>query len=121
MSSRKFDTALDDLFRQALAPIADQEAPANAWDRLIRTVRVPPVERATWKPLSERFVTLQRGYSAAWHRFTAWAQCFMTLPTYAHPFDILGIRWTIPSISFCEHSASTDSRSSVRFIEEHRG
>ena len=78
MSSHRFDTALDDLFRQALAPVADQEAPANAWKRLVRAVQMPPVERTAWETLLARLVPSQRGYSAAWHRLTSWVQCFVT-------------------------------------------
>ncbi|MCJ7736493.1 MAG: hypothetical protein MUQ10_04150 [Anaerolineae bacterium] len=78
MSSPKFDTALDDLFRKALVPIADQEAPGNAWERLVSAVQMPPVERTTWETLLERLIPPQRGYSAARHRLTSWVQCFMT-------------------------------------------
>jgi len=104
MSSRKFDTALDDLFRQALAPIADQEAPANAWDRLVCAVQMPPVERTAWGTLLERLVPTRRGYSAAWHRLTSWVHSFTTYyppsstyPTYwgrdgkRHPSPFAGV------------------------------
>ena len=88
MSSPRFDTAPDDLFRQALAPIADREVPANAWGRLIRAVQMPqPVERTAWETLLERLVPPQRGYSAAWRRLTSWVQCFVTYypPSSNHP------------------------------------
>jgi len=80
MSSPKFDTALDDLFRKALAPTADQEVPADAWDRLVCAVQIPPVERTAWETLLERLGPLQRGYSAARHRLTSWVQCFIIYP-----------------------------------------
>ena len=80
MSSPRFDTALDDLFRQALAPVADQEAPANAWKRLVRAVQMPPVERTAWETLLERLAPPLRGYSAAWHRLASWIRSFTTYP-----------------------------------------
>ncbi|MCJ7738906.1 MAG: hypothetical protein MUQ10_16590, partial [Anaerolineae bacterium] len=58
----------------------DQEAPGNAWERLVRAVQMPPVERTTWETLLERFGPLQRGYSAAWHRLTSWVHSFIIYP-----------------------------------------
>lgn len=80
MSSPKPDTALDDLFRRALAPIADQEVPADAWDRLVCAVQMPPAERTTLDTLLARPTPPQRGYSTAWHRFASWAHSFTTYP-----------------------------------------
>lgn len=77
MSSLKFDTALDDLFRQALAPIADQRVPSDAWGRLVRAVQMPPLQRTAWETLLDRLVPSRRGHSASWHRLTPWVHCFV--------------------------------------------
>jgi len=90
MSSPEFDTALGDRFRQALAPIADQEVPAGAWDRLVRAVQMTPGERTTWEMLLERLVAPQRGHSAAWHRLASWVHCFTT---YYPPAAVYPTYW----------------------------
>lgn len=92
MSSLKFDTALDDLFRQALAPIADQGVPSDAWGRLVRAVQMPPVQRTAWRTLLEHLVPSKRGHRAAWHRFNVLGPMLCgLLPTFTHPSDLLGI------------------------------
>jgi len=38
MSSREFDSMLDDILRQALYPFAEAEPPARVWRRVLRAV-----------------------------------------------------------------------------------
>lgn len=80
MSSPKFDTALDDLFREALAPIADQEVPPDVWDQVVRTVQLPKSERTFWNILVACIIPARRGYPALWRRFTSWAHSIMAYP-----------------------------------------
>ena len=39
MSSREFDSMLDDLVRQAMYPFGEAEPPMRVWRRVLRTVR----------------------------------------------------------------------------------
>ena len=57
MSSREFDSVLDDLLRQALQPFAEAESPAWVWSRVLREVSAAPFSR--WA----RFLSRMSGFS----------------------------------------------------------
>ncbi len=116
MSSPRFDTALDDLFRKALAPVADQEIPADAWDRLVCAVQTPPVERTAWRTLLEHLVPSKRGLPLARNRLASRVRCFMayyppssTHQTYwgsdgrRHPSSFAGM--VVPQILNLRHAS----------------
>jgi len=97
MSSRRYDTALDDLFRQALAPTGVDAPPRDAWDRIRRAINRS--QRNVWE-VALAWLLPPRGYSAAWRRLTSWAHVVMAYPPLSGSMMVRGVNGGIRPTSF---------------------